>query len=443
MPLHDNEIVDYEDDQLVDSTAVRADDITGDTADGVDGEGSEVAGHQQGNYVTIHSSGFRDFFLKPDLVRAINDAGFEHPSEVQHEAIPQAIMGVDIICQAKSGMGKTAVFVLSILQQLKMEKELQAGECLCLGIAHTRELAFQIKNEFERFSKYMNGVRVMVVYGGVSIKEQISTLSMVETTPHIVIGTPGRVNQLIREGHLKCEQIDHFVVDECDKVLDKLDMRKDVQQIFLRTPKQKQVMMFSATFSKEIQEVCKRFMVKPIEIFVDDESKLTLHGLLQYYVKLADSGKNRKLADLLDELEFNQVIVFVKSVSRAKTLNQILNENSFPSIAIHAGLSQQERIQQYQAFKNFESRILISTDLFGRGIDIERVNIVINYDMPDVADSYLHRVGRAGRFGTKGLAISFVDTEEDQAVLNGVQSRFEVQICELPAEIRSSDYINQ
>jgi len=446
MPLHqDNDLVDYEEEQLV-THSTRTNEETVENEDGAEGQDatSGASGvHQQGNYVTIHSSGFRDFFLKPDLVRAINDAGFEHPSEVQHEAIPQAIMGVDIICQAKSGMGKTAVFVLAILQQLKLEKELKARETLCLGIAHTRELAFQIKNEFERFAKFMNGVRVMVAYGGVPIKDQIKVLNNPETTPHVLIGTPGRVNQLIREDYLKCDKIDHFVVDECDKVLEKLDMRRDVQQIFLQTPKQKQVMMFSATFTKEIQDVCKRFMAKPIEIFVDDESKLTLHGLLQYYVKLTDSEKNRRLADILDSLEFNQIIIFVKSVQRAKLLNGLLNENSFPSIAIYAGMSQEQRIQQYQAFKNYESRILVSTDLFGRGIDIERVNIVINYDMPDLADTYLHRVGRAGRFGTKGLAISFVGNDADKEVLEAVQSRFEVQIGEMPATIRSSDYINQ
>jgi len=444
MPLHqDNDLVDYEEEQLVAHTT-RTNDEAVENEDGAEGQEAAASGvHQQGNYVTIHSSGFRDFFLKPDLVRAINDAGFEHPSEVQHEAIPQAIMGVDIICQAKSGMGKTAVFVLAILQQLKLEKELKAREILCLGIAHTRELAFQIKNEFERFAKFMNGVRVMVAYGGVPIKEQIKVLGSAETTPHVLIGTPGRINQLIREDYLKCDKIDHFVVDECDKVLEKLDMRRDVQQIFLQTPKQKQVMMFSATFTKEIQEVCKRFMAKPIEIFVDDESKLTLHGLLQYYVKLNDSEKNRRLADILDSLEFNQIIIFVKSVQRAKLLNGLLNENSFPSIAIYAGMSQEQRIQQYQAFKNYESRILVSTDLFGRGIDIERVNIVINYDMPDLADTYLHRVGRAGRFGTKGLAISFVGNDADKEVLEAVQSRFEVQIGEMPTAIRSSDYINQ
>merc|ERR1712087_520842 len=167
------------------------------------------------------------------------------------------------------------------------------------------------------------------------------------------------------------------------------------------------------TMTSETGAVCKRFMQDPHEIRVDEESKLTLHGLLQYYVKLSEKGKNRKLNDLLDALEFNQVVIFVKSVQRAIALDKLLVECNFPSIAIHSGLSQEDRIARYKQFKEFQKRIMVSTDLFGRGIDIERVNIVINYDMPDEGDSYLHRVGSAGRFGTKGLAISFVGTEED------------------------------
>merc|ERR1712118_405433 len=167
-------------------------------------------------------------------------------------------------------------------------------------------------------------------------------------------------------------------------------MRGDIQKIFLKTPKKKQVMMFSATMDKDIREVCKKFMSEPHEISIDDESKLTLHGLLQYYVKLTEKEKNRKLNDLLDSLEFNQVVIFVKSVQRAVALDKLLTECNFPSIAIHSGLTQEERIERYTAFKNFQKRIMVATDLFGRGIDIERVNIVINYDMPDESDAYLH-----------------------------------------------------
>ena len=218
-------------------------------------------------------------------------------------------------------------------------------------------------------------------------------------------------------------------------------MRGDIQEIFKRTPHDKQVMMFSATLSKEIRPVCKKFMNEPMEIYVDDETKLTLHGLVQHYIKLAEREKNRKLTDLLDALDFNQVVIFVKSVVRAAELNKLLIDCNFPSICIHRGMTQEERLEKYKAFKEGHKRILVATDLVGRGIDIERVNIVINYDMPPDADSYLHRVGRAGRFGTKGLAITFVANDEDTSILTKVQERFEVDIKELPEQIDTASYM--
>ncbi|RZB98038.1 DEAD-box ATP-dependent RNA helicase 56 isoform E [Glycine soja] len=359
-------------------------------------------------YVGIHSSGFRDFLLKPELLRAIVDSGFEHPSEVQHECIPQAILGMDVICQAKSGMGKTAVFVLSTLQQV----DPVPGQVAALVLCHTRELAYQVHKEL--------------------LKNEC---------PHIVVGTPGRILALARDKDLGLKNVRHFILDECDKMLESLDMRRDVQEIFKLTPHDKQVMMFSATLSKEIRPVCKKFMQDPMEIYVDDEAKLTLHGLVQHYIKLQETEKNRKLNDLLDALDFNQVVIFVKSVSRAAELNKLLVECNFPSICIHSAMSQEERLKRYKGFKEGKQRILVATDLVGRGIDIERVNIVINYDMPDSADTYLHRVGRAGRFGTKGLAITFVSSTADSEVLNQVQSRFEVDIKELPEQIDTSTYM--
>lgn len=389
----------------------------------------------KGTYVSIHSSGFRDFLLKPELLRAIVDCGFEHPSEVQHECIPQAILGMDVVCQAKSGMGKTAVFVLATLQQLEPVESQVSVLVLC----HTRELAFQISKEYERFSKYMNGVKIAVFFGGMLIQKDEQVLKT--NCPHIVVGTPGRILALVKNKTLNLKHLKHFILDECDKMLDTLDMRRDIQEIFRMTPHEKQVMMFSATLGKEVRPVCKKFMQDPMEVYVDDDSKLTLHGLQQHYVKLKDNEKNRKLFELLDALEFNQVIIFVKSIQRCMALSQLLVEQNFPAIAIHRAMSQDDRLNRYQQFKDFQKRILVATNLFGRGMDIERVNIVFNYDMPEDSDTYLHRVARAGRFGTKGLAITFVSDENDAKVLNDVQERFEVNITELPEEIDFGSYI--
>ncbi|KAJ8267406.1 hypothetical protein COCON_G00125780 [Conger conger] len=323
----ENELLDYEEDEVDGG-------VVGDGLGGVVGEA-----------LTHRKEG-------PELLRAIVDCGFEHPSEVQHECIPQAILGMDVLCQAKSGMGKTAVFVLATLQQL----EPVTGQVSVLVMCHTRELAFQISKEYERFSKYMPAVKVGVFFGGLSIKKDEEVLK--RESPHVVVGTPGRILALSRNKTLNLRHIKHFILDECDKMLEQLDMRRDVQEIFRMTPHEKQVMMFSATLSREIRPVC------------------------------------RKLA-------------------------------------------------RYQQFKDFQRRILVATNLFGRGMDIERVNIAFNYDMPEDSDTYLHRVARAGRFGTKGLAVTFVSDEGDARTLNDVQDRFEVNISELPEEIDISSYIEQ
>jgi len=420
------ELLDYEDDPETGDAAAEA---------GAENGAAKQEGKVKGNYVSIHSSGFRDFLLKPEVLRAIVDCGFEHPSEIQHECIPQAVLGMDILSQAKSGMGKTAVFVLATLQQI----EPVDGQVSVLVMCHTRELAFQISKEYERFSKFLPAVKVGVFFGGLAIAKDEQVLK--NNCPHIVVGTPGRILALIRSKKLPLKNLKHFVLDECDKMLEQLDMRRDVQEIFRATPHEKQVMMFSATLSKEIRPVCKKFMQDPMEVYIDDEAKLTLHGLRQHYCKLKDSEKNRKLFELLDVLEFNQVVIFVKSVQRCVALAQLLIEQNFPAIAIHRGMSQEERLSRYQQFKDFQKRILVATNLFGRGMDIERVNIVFNYDMPEDTDTYLHRVARAGRFGTKGLSITFVSDETDAKTLNEVQERFEVDITELPDEIDLSSYI--
>ena len=303
-------------------------------------------------------------------------------------------------------MGKTAVFVLATLQQLVPVE----GQVDTLVLCHTRELAYQICQEYLRFSKYLPDVKVKVFFGGIPVAQHRKLLET--ETPNIVVGTPGRILQLMQEKKLKLDHLKRFILDECDQMLEKLDMRKDVQAIFKATPHEKQVMMFSATLAKEIRPVCRKFtqhvssgahthsasshsrllgaairpvraafqalpdlsshyhgmashpvpspspLVQPIEIYVDDESKLTLHGLQQYYVKLTEAQKNRKLNDLLDALDFNQVVIFVNGVRRAKELNKLLNECNFPSMAIYGGLEQEERLDRYNKFKEYHTNTL-------------------------------------------------------------------------------------
>ncbi|KCV68510.1 hypothetical protein H696_04802 [Fonticula alba] len=220
------------------------------------------------------------------------------------------------------------------------------------------------------------------------------------------------------------------------------DMRTHVQRIFVKTPREKQTMMFTATLPDEMKTICKRFMNHPLEIYVDKESKLTLAGLRQYYVSVLDQQKVERLMGLLDHLDFSQVVIFVRSIARCKMLAELLANENFPAIAIYSTLDTQERIARYRRFKENKERILVATDLFGRGIDIEHVNIVINFDLPESSDQYLHRVGRAGRFGTKGLAIAFCDNKKEEVdLLESIQNRFEVDIEELPDHIDPSTYM--
>lgn len=366
-------------------------------------------------------------------MKAIADTGFEHPSEVQQECIPKALLGVDILAQSKSGMGKTAIYVLAILEQMASAQSTEVG-VQAIVLTHTHELAFQAGKEFGRFGKYLPNIKSAVVYGGVPIDENKKMLK--ETNPHILIGTPGRVAALIKMKALNLDKVKYFVIDECDKMLKELDMREDVQYTFIQAPKNKQVIMCSATLPPDLRAVCRKFLAPTaFEVTIDKEAKLTLHGLRQYLVKLEEKEKNRKLIDLLDNVQFTQVMIFVTSSPRAKILAGLLKENNFPAISMHGQLKQEERLARYKQFKEAKSVIMVATDIFGRGVDIDKVDFVINYDMPEDTDTYMHRVGRAGRFGTKGLAVSFIAKKEDETLMEKVQEKFEVKVPELPAKI--------
>ena len=218
-------------------------------------------------------------------------------------------------------------------------------------------------------------------------------------------------------------------------------MRADVQRIFKKTPVEKQVMMFTATLPEETKTVCKKFMRKPVEIIVKEENKEHLEKLQQFYVKLKEDEKNKKLLDVIDKVQFNQVIIFVNNIQRCEALSDILTQNGIPSIAIHADLPQEERIAKFDAFKDFKKRIMVATELYGRGVDFLKVNTVINYDMSTDAEAYVHRVGRAGRFGSKGITITFLASEEDQKVFDDLLKKYpNIKAEALPDVIDKSIY---
>ena len=218
-------------------------------------------------------------------------------------------------------------------------------------------------------------------------------------------------------------------------------MRADVQKIFKKTPCDKQVMMFTATLPEDTKVVCKKFMRKPVEIIVKEENKEHLEKLQQFYVKLKEEEKNKKLFDILDSVQFNQVIIFVNNIARCETLSDILEKNKFPAVAIHADLPQEERIKKFDRFKDFKTRIMVATELYGRGVDFLKVNFVINYDMSTDAEAYVHRVGRAGRFGSKGITITFLASDDDQKVFDDLLKKYpNIKADVLPAVIDKSIY---
>jgi len=386
--------------------------------------------NDEGNVTT-----FKDFLIQDELKKNIKDAKFEYPSDVQKLCLPHALSGKDVLCQGKAGMGKTAIFIFTIINRI-LKQEIK-GELSCLVLCHTRELAYQISKEFARFSKDLN-IKTCLLIGGDNEKTQIQEL---KNKPAVIIGTPGRILSLTKKRALNLNNVQAFVIDECDKMLNALDMRADVQRIFKKTPVNKQVMMFTATLPEETKLVCKKFMRNPEEIIVKEENKEHLAKLQQFYIKLKDNEKNKKLFDILDDIQFNQVIIFVNSIERCETLNYILKQNEFPSIAIHADLPQEERIKQFDAFKDFNARIMVATELYGRGVDFLKVNTVVNYDMSTDPEAYVHRVGRAGRFGTKGITITFLSSDEDQKVFDELLKKYPtIKADVLPDTIDKSIY---
>ena len=373
-------------------------------------------------YLSTPNVSFEDLLLRPELQLGISDCGFKHPSAVQQACIPHAVKGMDIICQASNGIGKTAVYVLSTLQQLQIE----CGNVSVIVILPTRELALQVGEQYKRLSKFMTDVKINTFFGGlpVSRDEQI----LMENCPDIVIGTPGRILQLLKTKKLNLKHIRHFILDECDEIFQLLPMRRTVQEIFISTPRDKQVMMFSATIPKEIRIVCKRFMKEPYELYMNDDSKMNLLGLQQFYICLEDARKTRVLVEFLDQWKFDQAIIFVSSSQRCDVLAHILVKLNYSTIAIHKGLTQVERMSRCTQFISAEKQILVTTNLFGRGMDVPRINLAINYDTPENTDSYLHRVTRAGRFGAEAKVLSFISSEKDANMLTNVQDQFDVEI---------------
>ncbi|KRH92272.1 ATD-dependent RNA helicase, partial [Pseudoloma neurophilia] len=299
-----------------------------------------------------------------------------------------------------------------------------------LVIANTKEMVQQIHSEYQRFSKYLN-LNILSFVGGIPIENDITTIKNNQNT-RIVIGTAGRILHLIKNNHLNLSFLRIFIADEIDHLFSTNEHRWSVQQIFLKTPVQKQTMFFTATLNDDCKEKILLFLKNPFILQVDVLSNLTLHGLDQGYLNITNDKKDDKLIELIDNIPaISQCVIFLENNFKCKQLEKFLISQGLPSISITSEYSTEERMLRFNSFKSFNYRFLITTNLMARGIDIAEINLVINYDMPRDANTYLHRVGRAGRFETMGVAISFISSEEDIIVLNEVQERFDVSIKEI------------
>ncbi|KAI0750960.1 ATP-dependent RNA helicase FAL1 [Daedaleopsis nitida] len=367
-------------------------------------------------------STFDDLGLKEDLLRGIYAYNFEKPSAIQQRAILPIIQGRDVIAQAQSGTGKTATFSISILQSI----DVTVRETQALVLSPTRELATQIQSVVLALGDYMN-VQCHACIGGTSIGEDIRKL---EYGQHVVSGTPGRVFDMIRRRSLRTRNIKMLVLDEADELLNK-GFKDQIYDVYRYLPPATQVVLLSATLPYDVLEMTTKFMTDPIRILVRRD-ELTLEGIKQFFVAVEkEDWKFDTLCDLYDTLTITQAVIFCNTRRKVDWLTEKMRTANFTVSSMHGEMAQKERDAIMAEFRSGTSRVLITTDVWARGIDVQQVSLVINYDLPANRENYIHRIGRSGRFGRKGVAINFV-TVDDVRILRDIEQYYGTQIDEMP-----------
>jgi superfamily II DNA/RNA helicase len=367
-----------------------------------------------------------DMNLKENLLRGIYSHGFENPSPIQKKGIMPILTGRDVIAQAQSGTGKTGAFTVSTLQCV----DETLNEVQGLLLAPTRELAIQIHDVISKIGTFIENMKCSLFIGGRSMDQDMKEL---ERKPQIVVGTPGRVHDLIRRRKLVTKSVKLLVIDEADEMLS-AGFKEQVYHIFQFLGSKVQVALFSATLPNEIQSLTEKFMRDPIKILVKTES-VTLEGIKQYYIALEnDAQKYETLKDLFECISVSQCIIYCNSITRVSDLCEALRKDNFPVCCIHSGMEKTEREKAYKEFTNGGSRVLISSNLTARGIDVQQVSTVINFDIPKDIHTYIHRIGRSGRWGRKGMGINFI-TQRDIRKIREIEQYYETQIEEMPASI--------
>uniref|UniRef100_T1J5V7 RNA helicase n=1 Tax=Strigamia maritima TaxID=126957 RepID=T1J5V7_STRMM len=363
--------------------------------------------------------------LREDLLRGVYAYGFEKPSAIQQRSIKPIAMGRDVIAQAQSGTGKTATFAISILQLL----DTQIRETQGLILSPTRELATQIQKVILALGDYMN-VQCHACIGGTNLGEDIRKLDYGQ---HIVSGTPGRVFDMIRRRNLRTRAIKLLVLDEADEMLNK-GFKEQIYDVYRYLPPATQVVLISATLPHEILEMTNKFMTDPIRILVKRD-ELTLEGIKQFFVAVErEEWKFDTLCDLYDTLTITQAVIFCNTKRKVDWLTEKMREANFTVSSMHGDMPQKEREAIMKEFRSGQSRVLITTDVWARGIDVQQVSLVINYDLPNNRELYIHRIGRSGRFGRKGVAINFVKND-DIRILRDIEQYYSTQIDEMPMNV--------
>jgi ATP-dependent RNA helicase len=363
--------------------------------------------------------------LKEDLYRGIFLFGFETPSAIQQRAIVPIIMGRDVIAQAQSGTGKTATFSIGILQSI----DTQSNETQALVLSPTRELAQQIQKVLMALGSYMS-VEVHACIGGKSIGDDIRRL---DAGVQIVSGTPGRVFDMIKRKNLRTRNIKMLVLDEADEMLSR-GFKEQIYDVYRYLPPLTQVVLVSATLPREVLEMTRKFMNNPMRILVKRD-ELTLEGIKQFFVAVEkEEWKFDTLCDLYDTLLITQAVIFCNTRRKVDWLKEQMTQANFAIVAMHGDMPQEERDSVMRKFRAGEFRVLVTTDVWARGIDVSQVSLVINYDLPNNRELYIHRIGRSGRFGRKGVAINFVK-EEDVRILRDIEQFYSTQIDEMPMSV--------
>lgn len=372
---------------------------------------------------------FEDFYIKRELMMGIFEAGFEKPSPIQEETIPVALTGRDILARAKNGTGKTAAFVIPTLERINSK----SNKTQALILVPTRELALQTSQVCKMLGKHL-GINVMVTTGGTGLKDDIIRLS---ETVHIIVGTPGRILDLASKGVADLSACPIFVMDEADKLLSP-EFTPVIEQLLAFHPKDRQVMLFSATFPIVVKSFKDKHMNSPYEINLMDE--LTLRGITQYYAFVEEKQKVHCLNTLFNKLQINQSIIFCNSTNRVELLAKKITELGYSCFYSHAKMLQHARNRVFHDFRNGVCRNLVCSDLLTRGIDIQAVNVVINFDFPKNAETYLHRIGRSGRFGHLGLAINLINWD-DRFNLYKIEQELGTEIQPIPQTIEKKLYV--